>query len=67
MRRDGGAAMTSTHDDYDAAARRYAAGLLRDEAERIRGVANDHDGWLASRLHWAADLEDAADWLEAGA
>ncbi len=67
MRRDGGAAMTSTHDDYAAAARRYAAGLLRDEAERLRDEAHEHDGWLASNHGWATDLEDVADWLEAGA
>lgn len=55
MRRDGGAAMTSTHDDYAAAARRYAAGLLRDEAEvTISPARMNH-------------LLVAAEWLEAGA
>lgn len=57
-------------DDYDTAARRYAAGLLRDEAERLRDRATEHEFApdFASLLRIRSrQLEFAAGWLEAGA
>ncbi|MCB9604943.1 MAG: hypothetical protein H6716_00040 [Polyangiaceae bacterium] len=57
--------MTSTHDDYDQHAREYAAGLLRDEAERMENALPTNplaDLRKAKRGAW---FRQAADWLEA--
>lgn len=59
--------MTSTHDDYDDHARRYAAALLRAAAEDTRNEALDplchpaeREALAARTRHWC----EAAAWLE---